>query len=431
MKRTAMSVLFLTLISTLAAQPTAIGPKGLARMTDARGDGLYNWTVGVSFSGIDHGAEHMNDWNIKTWDNSVFRLFGSWVPIEPLELSAAGGIGYSYPQQISGVEPTVGLWDLELSAKYSLPLEYWTVGALATAIAPIHSSVFGKPRFGADLILLASTNVDMADFHLNLGGRLRDSVTVMLGAGAEIHYLFLNPYVELTAEAAPGYIPLRLTPGLRIITNPGISFYYAADLGLNRYAQTIDTQDTHYVNQIYMGISYSPANRIVTNTRTAKLLIEVEDAVTGEPIAAQVTIADHFPGVFLLGQDGQRLVDVQTGRYEVTVSAPGYETQTFMAGFSPLRRNHLAVKMEPPYYARSNTLTVRVFDTYNNKPVSGGSVTIAGTTLTTDADGEVEFNLSGGKYEIETNAPGYRSKRENIDFSASEPLIVKISLTRS
>jgi len=426
----AVGLLVTVLVATLSAQPTVKGPKGLAGMLDARNSGLYSWTVGLSFSGIDYGAEHMNDWNIETWDNTVFRLLGSWVPVEPLELSASGGLRYSYPLQIAGVSPTVGLSDLEIAAKYTIPLEYWTVGTLVSAILPIHSAVFGQRRFGGDFMLLASTSYEFADFHLNLGGRLRDNASVIMGAGAELHYLFLNPYLELTAEASPGYLPLRLTPGLRILTNPGISFFYAADFGLNRDAQTIDTQDTHYVHQIYAGISYSPSNRVVTSTRTARLLIRALDATTGSPIPAQVTIAEHYPGVFLLGAEGERTINVQSGRYEITVIAPGYETQTFMASFSPLRKNIIEVKMQPPSYARDNTLTVLVSDSYTNKPITGASVNVAGMTLATNEDGEAEFNLTGGKYEIEATAQGYKVKRDKVDFEASEPLIVNLSMTR-
>jgi len=432
LKRLVLVIVLSALLVSLSAQPTAIGLEGLARVLDARNSGLYNWTVGLSFAGIDHGAEHMNDWNPQTWDNAVFRLFGSWVPVDPLELAIAGGMGYSYPVQIAGTTPTIGLWDLELSAKYTLPLEFWSVGAAATAIVLIHSRVFGNPEFGGDLTLLASTSYEDADFHINLGGKLRGrNAFVALAAGAEYHYLFLNPYLEISTEATPGFLPLRLTPGLRILTNPGISFFYAADFGLNRDAQTIDTQDTHYVNQVYMGVAYTPSNRVVTASRSAKLLLTVTDAITGNPIPAQVTIADHYPGVFLLAQDGQRLIDVQTGRYEVTVIAPGYEDQILMANFSSLRRNHLDVKMIPPYYARDNALTVRIIDTYTNRPIEDGQITIAGITITTDEDGQADFKLPGGKYEIEAYAPGYRTKTEKLNFSADEPLVVKIKLTRS
>ncbi|MBD3286116.1 hypothetical protein GF359_06350 [candidate division WOR-3 bacterium] len=433
MKRLVLMIVLTSLLVPLNAEPTVIGLEGLARVIDARNPGLHNWSVGLSFAGIDHGAEHMNDWNPETWDNSVFRLFGSWVPVEPLELAVAGGMGYSYPQQISGTSPDIGLWDLELSAKYTLPLDYWSVGAAATGIVPIHSPVFGDPEFGADFTLLASTSVADADFHINLGGKLRGrDALVALAAGAEYHYLFLNPYLELSTEAYPGYLPLRLTPGLRIITNTGISFFYAADFGLNSDAQTVDIQDTHYINQVYAGIAFCSADRSNPEVyRSAKLLITVEDEETGNPIPAQVTITDHVPGVFLLGRDGQRLVDVQTGRYEVTVSAPGYEDQVLMANFSALRRNQLNVKMVPPYYSRNNTLTVRILDSYTNKPIQTGSVTIAGINVDTDESGEAEFKLPGGKYEIQACAPGYRTEIEDIKFSADEPLTVKIKLTRS
>ena len=148
MKRMVLACVMTGLVFGLWAEPLVSGGEGLARIVDARNQGLYSWTAGVSFAGDDHGAEHMFDWDIRTWDNSVFRVFGSWVPFESLELNAAWGLGYSYPQISEGAMPSFGLWDLGLGAKYTWPLEFWTVGLDARTFLPIRSSFFDPGVFG-------------------------------------------------------------------------------------------------------------------------------------------------------------------------------------------------------------------------------------------------------------------------------------------
>jgi outer membrane protein OmpA-like peptidoglycan-associated protein len=408
------------------AAPVVSGGQGLARILDARNEGLYGWTVGLSFAGDQHGAEHMNDLNIVTWNNSALRAFGSWVPFEPLEVIGSVGLGYFYPVQIPGTSPTIGPWDVELGAKYTWPLEFWAVGADARFFLPTMAPAFGGPRFGGALRLIASTEIDIVSVHLNLGGKFIDQPEALLGVGVEVLYEFLNPYLELTAEVTPDAAPLRLTPGLRIVTNPGISFFYAGDFGLNRAARSVDIDNEYYVNQSSFGVAYSPASKVEVVKRKANFHIKVTDASTDLPVAAQVSISDHYPGSFMLGSSGERVLEVESGRYQVTVSAPGYASQTFGIRFSPRRTASVDVALDRG--AGEAYLAIRVIDHGTNQPVPSAVVSINGMSQTTPVSGDVNFNLEPGTYDVLVSAAGYRQASEKVIVSRDIPLALNISM---
>ena len=60
-------------------------------------------------------------------------------------------------------------------------------------------------------------------------------------------------------------------------------------------------------------------------------------------------------------------------------------------------------------------ITVTVTDGTN--PVTGASVTISGTTKTTDSDGEADFSLYEGPATISVTKDGYQDKSEDVDVS--------------
>lgn len=427
MKRLVLVLTISAVVAFVNAAPVVSGGKGLGRIIDARNDGLYNWTAGVSFAGIDHGAEHMNDLNFQTWKNSILRVFGSWVPFEQLEVSGAAGLAYTY----TGVSSTqFGPWDVELGAKYTWPLEFWAVGVDTRLFLPTHAAFFGPARFGGALRVLGTSEMGIFTTHVNLGGNLRNEACVTLGAGTEVHYEYLNPYLELTAEVYADSFPLRLTPGLRLVTNSGVSVFYSADFGLNLDARTLDNEGNPYVNQISLGVAYTPSERVSTVARRpAQLFVKAFDAGTGEPIAAEVNIANHYPGVFVLGQNGERIIEVQSGRYQVTVKAKGYIPQTFILNFKSYRTNSLEVRLEPD--RTGGYLDVRTLDSQSGKAISGASVSVAGITLTTSESGEARFILPPGNYDVVVTMPGYVSQRDKVILSEGIPMAINLPLLRS
>lgn len=428
MKRLAMVILVSSVVAFVNAAPVVSGGEGLARIVDARNEGLYNWTAGVSFAGIDHGAEHMNDLNIQTWRNSVLRVFGSWVPFNQLEVIGSWGAVYSYPSQTTAI-PSFGLWDIELGAKYTIPLEFWTVGFDSRIYLPTHSSFFGPPSFGGVLRVIGTSEMGIFTTHMNLGAFMRQKPGVMLGAGTEVSYEYLNPYIELSAEVMPDSFPLRLTPGLRIKLNSGISFFYAADFGLNLDGRSVDARGGQYINQISAGVAYSPSERVSVAKRPVALYVKALDASTGEPVAAEVNIANHYPSVFALGMSGERTIEVQSGRYQVTIRAPGYLPQTYMMTFKQFANNSLEVRLEPD--RTGGYLDVRILDSQTARPISGASVSVAGITLTTNVSGETRFILPSGNYDVNVSMPGYISQNERIILSQGIPMAINLSLLRN
>ncbi|MBD3286429.1 PQQ-binding-like beta-propeller repeat protein [candidate division WOR-3 bacterium] len=241
--------------------PVVTGGAGLARVADARTPEVNTWTFGTSFAGDRHGADHMNDWNITTWENAVFRIFASWIPLDKLEINAAAGLGYTYLADTGALEPALGLWDGEIGARYEfLRKPQASVAAGARTFIPLRDLAFGGPRFGgaADLLAsLSSRDIEGLRMHANLGTEYLENVSLTWGLGIEYHLAILNPYLEFTGEVASGGAPIRVTPGLRILTDFGLSAYYTADFGLNLAARSIDLRGRDYVDQVSAGIAFS------------------------------------------------------------------------------------------------------------------------------------------------------------------------------
>ncbi|MBD3286431.1 PQQ-binding-like beta-propeller repeat protein [candidate division WOR-3 bacterium] len=241
--------------------PVVTGGSGLTRIRDARTPEVNTWTIGTSFAGDLQGANHMNDWAITTWENAVFRAFVAWVPFEKLEVNAAAGIGYTYLADTGDLEKTVGLWDGEIGAAYEFTRSPGiNLGTNARVFIPLRDSAFGGPRLGGSLKLLTSIpfkKLQGLNLHANLGTEYLEDIGLTWGIGVEYHLAILNPYLEFTGEVSADGSPIRVTPGFRIITDFGLSAYYAADFGLNLAARSIDLRGRDYVDQISSGIAFS------------------------------------------------------------------------------------------------------------------------------------------------------------------------------
>lgn len=426
MKRGVLIFAITAVVLVLWAAPTTMGSRGLATVLDAGNDGSGKWTAGLSFSGPEHGAPHMFDWDIRTWENAVFRILGSWVPLEALEVSAALGLGYDYQLISVGSSPTIGLWDFTLAAKYTLPLEFWDIGFDGRAFLPVRSGAFGPPVFGGAVRLLATNRWEMINTHLNIGGMFAEKMGAILGIGTELQYRFFNPYIELTGEIYPDSFPLRVTPGLRFVTDFGISVYYAADFGLTPDGRSINTEGREYVNQVSAGISYTPTMREAR--RTSHFIVSVRDAVTGEPMSAQIEIEGHYPSVFMVSSAGNRMIEVQSGHYPVTVCAPGYLPETHIMRFSSLKSTSLDVELEPD--RTGSHLIIRTLDRSTGAVIPHANVALDGTSVACDTRGEARFSLPPGTYSIAVTAPGYVSGEDRVSLSPGIPSAVDVRLSR-
>jgi len=429
-KRVALFVVIFGFIVGGYAAPVVTGGKGLARVYAAGNQGINNWTIGSSFAGPYHGAEHMNDLDINTWDNTILRVFGSWVPVKAFEVSAATGVTYSYRQAVSGRLPYIGPADIELTGKYSIPLEFWKVGALGKLYIPLQPLGYSSASLGGELRLLGSTDFDIFSVHLNIGGFMRDTLALLLATGVEARYGIFNPYLELTSELTTSSAAIRLTPGLRVFTDLGINFFLASDFGLTPTAQSVALDGSRYVNQVSFGLAYSPSLEVTVHKRSALFNIKVEDAVTGLPIPAKIVISDHYPGVFVLGSTGQRVLEVESGRYDVTVSAPGYVPQSLKVNFSSSRLTSLKVNLRPDVEGEAQ-LNLRIYDKNTGKVIPQASVNIAGSALVTNNNGELFLTLPSGSYTMDVAASGYIVQKEAVTLSTAAPVSMDIALLPS
>jgi len=111
---------------------------------------------------------------------------------------------------------------------------------------------------------------------------------------------------------------------------------------------------------------------------------------------------------------GEATFKLDYGDYEASVSADGYDTKTADIEFSATKTG-ATVKLTETVVT-TDTLTITV--TTSGLQLPGASVTIDGTSKTTDAQGKVEFTLEYGTYSVTASGDGYVTKTESVVFSA-------------
>ena len=159
---------------------------------------------------------------------------------------------------------------------------------------------------------------------------------------------------------------------------------------------------------------------------TSQVRGQVTDEKTGRPISgARVTIQGRNDTT---DQAGNYVVtDVPLGRYQVSVTRGGYETEKdtveIRAGSSASRNFRLKSsgggEGEKRLY-ETGQLRGRVTDEKTGRPISGARVTIQGRSDTTDQAGNyVVTDVPLGRYQVSVTRRGYDNERDTVEVTAS------------
>jgi len=161
---------------------------------------------------------------------------------------------------------------------------------------------------------------------------------------------------------------------------------------------------------------------------TSQVRGQVTDEKTGRPISgARVTIQGRNDTT---DQAGNYVVtDVPLGRYQVSVTRGGYETEKdtveIRAGSSASRNFRLKSsgggEGEKRLY-ETGQLRGRVTDEKTGRPISGARVTIQGRSDTTDQAGNyVVTDVPLGRYQVSVTRRGYDNERDTVEVRAGSP----------
>ena len=152
---------------------------------------------------------------------------------------------------------------------------------------------------------------------------------------------------------------------------------------------------------------------------TAEVTVTVTDGAN--PIKdAVVTFEDHNDvGVTFTGTtdaSGETVIEVPLETYDVTATATGYVDYEHSDPVIVSGDDTLSIAMD----IITDTLTVTVIDSVSEDPVTGASVTIGGSTETTDENGVATFDdMPYDDYSAEISATNYTTKTETLAFRSN------------
>ncbi len=156
----------------------------------------------------------------------------------------------------------------------------------------------------------------------------------------------------------------------------------------------------------------------------------VLDEVSEEPISG-VTVTVQGIGLSTPTDSSGNYViaNVPPGFYLLTASAPGYESlsktpvEVKAGGITVLKFELIPV---------AGTIEGTVLDEVSEEPISGATVTVEGTGLSTTTDGSGDYviaNVPHGFYTLTASAPGYESlSKTPVEVKAGKITVLKFEL---
>lgn len=148
------------------------------------------------------------------------------------------------------------------------------------------------------------------------------------------------------------------------------------------------------------------------------LNVNVENQ-NGDAVDADVSV----DGETVTATDGSAAFEVQSGSYDVTATADGYQDLTESVSVSEDGDNSVTLTLSetPDTY----DVTVDVTNE-NGDAVTGADVTLNGETQTA-ADGSATFNVEAGSYTASVSADGYEDGSTSVDVSGETSASVTLT----
>ncbi|MBN1149721.1 OmpA family protein [candidate division WOR-3 bacterium] len=269
--------------------------------------------------------------------------------------------------------------------------------------------------------------------------------TINVGIGASFKGKYFEPFVEATGTfvLSPDSIasPLRLTPGIRFTSLPGLYLDIAYDFRLtsnDKYNVESYAFSPEWLASVGFGWSY---DFIPERPKLAWIAGTVTDSRTMTGIQnAQVTFTDTtvdefvFPGLATDEFGSWYVSEIPAPRYfEVNVNAEGYSSANprpvFVYPEDSLTDIDFVLDKEQ---GMISGIVYEIKSDATTSPIAA-SINISGdTTLTIDTDenGKFEITLLPGTYTFEAFLTGYIPSRKGFDLASDQVLVTEFNLLK-
>ncbi len=269
--------------------------------------------------------------------------------------------------------------------------------------------------------------------------------TILVGLGASFKGKYFEPFVEATGTfvLSPDSVasPLRLTPGLRFTSLPGLYLDMAYDFRLTSNDKTnVESYAfcPEWLASVGFGWSY---DFIPDRPRLAWIAGTISDiktmsGISGAMVTFEDTTADEFlfPSI-VTDESGEWFVaDIPAPRiFEVNVSANGYSAvnprPVFVYPGDSLTGIDFTLEKE---LGKIEGIVYEIKSDASTAPITA-SVRISGdTTLTiaTDENGRFEVTLLPGSYTFEAYVAGYIPSKKDFNLASKQVLVTEFNLLK-
>jgi outer membrane protein OmpA-like peptidoglycan-associated protein len=328
--------------------------------------------------------------------------------------------------------------------------------------------------------LLSFNFMDKAKLHINGGGiysmderdtsftatqsyeKINSKITVPYGLGLEYDGLkFVTPMVEVTgnylmisdkdtlgynirktagstATTKPGPLDqgIFITPGLKadfafsgvhhLNLGVGVDVPFSSKrMDLSLGADSANGKAYYYDWQVIGGLTYSYVPPVGPKVPGTGSIAGTVTDLDGNPVSgADVAFTGTSVAPVTSGADGKfAATGLPVGMVTVSVSKDGFVTKDETPTIAKKKVANLAVKLEKKPVPKA-TLAGKVSDT-EGKAVAGATVKAEGSTATTDVSGSYTMDVvvaqTGGTYNVDVTAPGYKDKSGTVALTPGQP----------
>lgn len=275
------------------------------------------------------------------------------------------------------------------------------------------------------------------------------------GLGVEARWrlgtIGVRPFVEYTADVAlgaPGPVPMRVTPGVRVLPWRGLFVDGLVEIGVSRPTARGVAPVSPW--QVMLSLGYqtgvddAPARREVVEVERVvekERLVQAKstrgtvkgiviDAATKQPIADAI-ISMKGRSRLLSEADGTfQLLDVEPGPLVLVVTRQGYATREVAGTLAPAGTVELnpALSQLPPEPPAPMTIRGTVFSEDDKPVVATIAAPNASLSKKTGAAGDYEFTLSSGEQSLEVAATGFMTQGRRVVGRPGEALVIDFVL---
>lgn len=269
--------------------------------------------------------------------------------------------------------------------------------------------------------------------------------TLLVGIGASFKGKYFEPFVEATGTfvLSPDSIasPLRLTPGLRFTSLPGLYLDIAYDFRLtsnDKYNVESYAFSPDWLASVGFGWSY---DFIPDRPKLAWIAGTVMDSKTmtgiyGASVAFEDTTTDgfFFPTLATDDYGAWFVADIPAPRYfEVTATAPGYSSVSprpvyvspgdSVTGLDFILEQNLGIIKGVVYEIKTDASTAPI----------AANINITGDTtlsISTDENGRFEITLLPGTFNFEAHVAGYIPSKKEFSLESKQVLVAEFNLLK-